>query len=131
MIKVEIALERTELTDFGNASEGIFRSNLRQLQCRLQHAVEARARKVTGVGAGSALAEEHAHANGPRPGFFQSLHLAKANDRRELVALTDNGFRRGGATSHRSPNHVLCKLFQIGFEFGVSSFELCCFSLDF
>ncbi len=69
-VKIEIARERAELRSFGNAAEGIFRSDPGQLERGLQHAVESFAGEVAGIGAGGTLSVKHPHADGARAGFF-------------------------------------------------------------
>ena len=107
---------------FGNSAEGIFRSDLREFERGLDHAVEAGAGEVAGVGAGGALAEEDADADGARAGFFQGFDLAEADERGEFVAFADYAFGGGGAAGHGAADDVRGELAKIGFLFRVSGF---------
>ena len=86
-------------------------------QRRLHHAVEACAGKIAGIGAGRALSEEHAHANGLRSGFFQSLDLAEADERGEFIAFADDAFGGGRAAGHGAADDILRDFAEIGFSF--------------
>src|SRR5208283_5390502 len=109
VVEIEIARELTELRGFGNSPEGVFGRDFRQFQRGLYHAVETFAREIARVGAGSALSEEDAHADGFRSRFLQGFDLAKANQGGEFVAFTDDAFGGGGATFHRAADDVLCE----------------------
>src|SRR6266851_8482518 len=124
MVEIEIARERTQLRRLGNPAERIFRSNLCQLQRGFHHAVETLAGKVAGVGAGSALPEENAHADGLRAGLFQSFDLAEANQGGEFVAFANHAFGGSGAAVHGAAHDVLGEIAQVNFELGTSSFDL-------
>ena len=121
VIESEIAGKLAELRGFGNSAERIFGSDFREFECGLHHAVEAFAREVTGIGAGSALPEEHAHADGFRAGFFQRLDLAEANQRGEFVAFADDAFGGGGAAGHGTARRCpAARLSEVGCEFRFS-----------
>src|SRR5712672_3206374 len=124
MVEIEIARERAQLRSLGNPAERIFRGNLCQLQRGFHHAVETLAGKVAGVGAGSALPEENAHADGLRAGLSQSFDLAEANQGGEFVALANHAFGGSGATVHGAAHDVLGEIAQVSFDFWTSSFDL-------
>ena len=123
VVEIEIAGNLAELLRLRNSAKGIFGSNLRKLQRGIDHAIEAVAGKITGVGAGCALAAKHAHANGARSGFFESFDLAQADQCGEFVAFADYAFGGGGAAVHGAADDVLGKILQIGCYF-VFEFQL-------
>ncbi len=105
-IKIEVAGERAELRGVGESGERIFGSDLRKLERGLQHAVEAVAGEIAGVGAGGALSVEHADADGTRAGFFQGFDLAEADEGGEFVAFANDALGGGGAAGHGATNEV-------------------------
>ena len=118
VIEIEIAAELAKLTARGDSAEGIFGGDLGEFESGLHHAVEASAGEVAGVGAGGALSEEDAHADGLRAGFFQGLDLAEADERGEFVAFADDAFGGGGAAFHGAGDDVLGDVAQVSFGFG-------------
>ena len=121
-IKIEVAGERAELRGVGESGERIFGSNFRKFERGLQHAVEAVAGEIAGMGAGGALSVEDANADGTRAGFFQGLDLAEADEGGEFVAFADDALGGGGAALHGAADEVLGEVFEVSFEFRVSSF---------
>ena len=115
VIEIEIAGERAELRRLRNSAERIFGSDLRKLQRRLHHAVEAGGREVAGVGAGGALAVEDADADGSRSGFFQGFDLAEAHESGEFVAFADYAFGGGCAAVHGAADDVLGEGAEVSF----------------
>ncbi len=83
---------------------------------RLEHAIETVAREVAGVGAGRALAEKNAHADGSRAGFFQRFDLAEAHECGEFVAFADDAFGGGCAAFHGMRDDVLREGAEVGGE---------------
>ena len=71
-------------------------------------------RQVAGVGAGGALSEEDAHADGLGAGFLQGLHFAETDDGGELAAVHGNGFGGGGSALHGAADHVGGDFLQVG-----------------
>ena len=131
VIEIEIALEIEPSCDgFGNAAEWIFGGDLRQFERGLHHAVEAFAGEVAGVGAGGALSEEHAHADGFRAGLFQGLDLAEADERGEFVAFAHDAFGGGSAAFHGAADDVLGDFAEIGGEFRDFQFRVAVGDID-
>src|ERR1019366_10100713 len=58
VIEMEVSGKRTEFAGFGNSGVGVFRTDLREFQRGLQHALDAGGGKIAGVGAGGALPKE-------------------------------------------------------------------------
>ena len=117
-----VAGKRAEVRWVGKSGERIFGSNLRKLQSGLQHAVEAVAGKIAGMGAGGSLAVKHPHADSPRAGFFQGFHLAETDQRGKLISFPHDTFRGSGAARHGAADDVQSNLAQVGFEFLISGF---------
>ena len=63
-------------------------------------------REVAGIGAGSALSEEDANADGLGAGFLQRLHFAQTNNRGEFAAVHGDGLGSGGSALHGATNNV-------------------------
>ena len=121
VIEIEVGGELAELGGLGDASEGIFGGDLGKLESGVHHAVEAGRRKVTGEGAGGALAAEDADSDGAGAGFFQGLDLAEADERGEFIAFADDAFGGSGASVHGLADDVLGEGAEVGFECGVAS----------
>src|SRR5713226_7449218 len=114
-VEIEVSRQRSKLRRIGNSAEWIFRSDLRQLQSRFQHAVEAGSGEITGMSIGGPLPTENAHADGLRPGFFEGLYLAQADERREFIAFANDALSGGGSARHGAGNEILREFFQVSF----------------
>jgi hypothetical protein len=106
-IEIKIAGNGSQMFLLGDSGEWIFGSDLRQLKSGTEHAVEATAGEVAGMSAGGTLAEEHAHANGFRSGFFLGFDLPEAHQRRKFVAFADDALGGAGAVLHGAADYVL------------------------
>src|SRR5260370_5218878 len=78
------------------------------------------------MGAGGALSEEDAHADGARARFLQGFDLAEAHYGGKFVAFADDTFGGGRAAFHRATDYVGGKFLEIegGLYFG--GFQGCC-----
>ena len=106
VIKIEVARKRSELRGIGNSRVRIFGTDLRQFERRLQHALDAGGGKIAGVGAGRALSEEDAHADGARARFFQGFDLAQPHHGGKFVAFADDTLGRRRAALHGAADDV-------------------------
>ena len=78
--------------------------------------------EIAGVGAGGALPEEDAHADGARAGLFQGFDLAEAHDGRKFIAFADYALGRRRAALHGAADNVGGDFFEIGCEFCFAGF---------
>src|SRR5208282_2523884 len=106
VIKLEISRKRTEFGAFGNSGVWVFRTDLRQFERRLQHALDAGSGKIARMRAGRALSEEDANAYRPRSRLLQGLDLAETHHGRKFVAFADDTLGRRSAALHRAADHV-------------------------
>src|SRR5262249_28514627 len=85
----------TELRRLWDAGEGIFTGDLGERKRRVHESTDAVGGEVAGVGAGGALSEEDAHADGLGAGFLQRFAFAESNYGGELAAVHGNSFGFG------------------------------------
>src|SRR5215470_18929972 len=70
VVEIKLGGERTKLRGLRNAAKGVFGSDLCQCKGRIEHAIEAFAREITGVRAGRTLAKEDSNTDCAGSGFL-------------------------------------------------------------